>query len=72
VQIARSLDLTTVAEGIEDRATWDTLVDLGCDNMQGYVLSPALASAAFLTLLNQHDTSLWRVRPTLARQSKPA
>ncbi len=70
VQIARSLDLTTVAEGIEDRATWDTLVDLGCDNMQGYVLSPALASGAFLTLLNEHDPSLWHVRPALARRSE--
>ncbi len=72
VQIARSLDLTTVAEGIEDRATWDTLSNLGCDNMQGYVLSPAVASAAFLTLISQHDASMWRVGPALARRSKPA
>lgn len=39
VDLARNLGLHVVAEGVEDRATWDRLADLGCDAIQGYYLS---------------------------------
>ncbi|MGY1820762.1 putative bifunctional diguanylate cyclase/phosphodiesterase [Geodermatophilus sp. SYSU D00079] len=38
VELARNLGLTTVAEGVEDRETWDLLARLGCDVAQGYLL----------------------------------
>ena len=40
--LARSLKMTAVAEGVENRADWDLLGKLGCDVMQGFLFSPAL------------------------------
>jgi PAS domain S-box-containing protein len=39
IGLAHSLGLQIVAEGVEDRATWDLLVRLGCDVAQGYYCS---------------------------------
>jgi EAL domain-containing protein (putative c-di-GMP-specific phosphodiesterase class I) len=36
VALARNLQLTSVAEGVQRRAEWDLLQDLGCEQMQGY------------------------------------
>jgi PAS domain S-box-containing protein len=45
IDLADALDLQVVAEGVEDRATWDVLAALGCDVAQGYFLSrPVTAS----------------------------
>jgi diguanylate cyclase len=38
IKLAHEMDLATVAEGIEDQLTQDTLVDMGCDFGQGYHL----------------------------------
>ena len=45
IDLADALKLRVVAEGVEDRATWDVLAGLGCDVAQGYFLSPPLAAA---------------------------
>ena len=42
VDLARSLRLTVVAEGVETAAVWDQLTELGCNFAQGYYLTPAL------------------------------
>lgn len=36
MQLAKRLNLKTVAEGIESKADWDLLKELGCDEMQGF------------------------------------
>ena len=46
VELGRNLGLTTVAEGVEDRETWDQLAELGCDVAQGYFLSRPLPAEA--------------------------
>lgn len=47
VSLAKALDLTTTAEGIEDQAHLDLLRSLGCDKGQGYLFSrPVSASKA--------------------------
>jgi diguanylate cyclase (GGDEF)-like protein len=38
VDLVRNLGLQLVAEGVEDRATWDRLAAIGCDVAQGYYL----------------------------------
>lgn len=43
INLAHNLGRQVVAEGIEDRETWDMLRDLGCDLGQGYYLSKPLA-----------------------------
>jgi diguanylate cyclase (GGDEF)-like protein len=45
LDLARSLRLRVVAEGVEDDATWRLLSDQGCDAIQGYVLSRPLPAA---------------------------
>lgn len=42
VQLAHSLGLTVVAEGVEDDETWERLQDMGVDAVQGWLVSAAL------------------------------
>ena len=39
IQMARSLNLRTVAEGVETKEQWNLLKRMGCDLIQGYYLS---------------------------------
>ena len=39
LDLASNLELSVVAEGVEDQVTWDRLRRLGCDQAQGYHLS---------------------------------
>jgi EAL domain-containing protein (putative c-di-GMP-specific phosphodiesterase class I) len=52
VDLARRLDLTVVAEGIEDARARDLLVEMGCRRGQGYLLSPPLAADELTSLLD--------------------
>jgi diguanylate cyclase (GGDEF)-like protein/PAS domain S-box-containing protein len=45
IQMARSLKLETVAEGIETQAQMDVLRELGCDQFQGFLISHPLPAA---------------------------
>jgi diguanylate cyclase (GGDEF)-like protein len=47
IQMAKSLHLGTVAEGIEDQATLDRLKALGCTTGQGFYWSRALSAEDF-------------------------
>ncbi|MBX5437723.1 MAG: EAL domain-containing protein [Alicyclobacillaceae bacterium] len=40
VQLAHSLDMRVVAEGVERREQCDALHDIGCDELQGYWVLP--------------------------------
>jgi diguanylate cyclase len=46
VQMAHSLDLRVVAEGVETTAQRDALIALGCDEMQGYLFAKPMTAAA--------------------------
>jgi EAL domain-containing protein (putative c-di-GMP-specific phosphodiesterase class I) len=39
IELAHAVDLTVVAEGVEDAKTWDWLVAANCDAIQGFHLS---------------------------------
>ena len=47
VAMAKSLNLNVIAEGVETRRQWQFLLDNGCREMQGYLVSSALPVAAF-------------------------
>ncbi|MCA1647401.1 MAG: EAL domain-containing protein [Chloroflexi bacterium] len=49
VDLAHSLGLRVVAEGIEDAVTEVVVAELGCDEAQGFYLSPALNGGALAT-----------------------
>lgn len=53
IQLARSLQIRTVAEGVETQAQVDLLAGLGCDLIQGHVVSPPLDADAILRWMRQ-------------------
>ena len=46
IDLAHNLNLPVVAEGIETQAQLDTIVGMGCDLAQGYLLGPPTALGA--------------------------
>ena len=50
IQMAHSLNLRTIAEGIEDQATRQMLAELGCDLGQGYLFAKPLVPEDFAAL----------------------
>jgi diguanylate cyclase (GGDEF)-like protein len=47
IELAHNLDLTVVAEGVEDKSSLEVLHKLGCDLVQGYVFAKPLAEKEF-------------------------
>ncbi len=64
VDLARNLGLRTVAEGVEDLATWEQLSQLGCDSAQGYFLARPMSPHGFSSWF--HACSGVLVAPTPA------
>jgi diguanylate cyclase (GGDEF)-like protein len=52
LDLAKALDLEVTAEGIESRAQWEKLRELGCQHGQGYYFSPPLDVAGVEQLLD--------------------
>ncbi len=44
IGLAHKLGIRVVAEGVEDEATWEALRQLGCDLIQGYLISRPVAA----------------------------
>jgi len=62
IAMARSLNLTVVAEGVETREQADFLRSQGCDIVQGYYFSKPLDPERCLAFLKQSDIS--NLKPT--------
>ncbi len=54
IDLAHNFDMITVAEGVEDKKTYDLLQDLGCDVVQGFLFSQALPDTEFVNWYRQH------------------
>jgi diguanylate cyclase (GGDEF)-like protein len=52
IELAHKLGIRVVAEGVEDEDTWAALGKLGCELVQGYVLSPPIPADELEQLLN--------------------
>jgi EAL domain-containing protein (putative c-di-GMP-specific phosphodiesterase class I) len=46
-KLAHDLGLRVVAEGVEDRRSWDLMIQFGCDIVQGYFVSRPLPGPQF-------------------------
>lgn len=55
VGLARSMNLTVIAEGVESREQHQLLRDWGCHIFQGFFCSPAVFGDAFLELLHKQS-----------------
>ena len=57
IELGHSLGMKVVAEGVEDLEGWNLLRHLGCDDAQGYYMSPPLPAAALVAWMREHDGS---------------
>jgi diguanylate cyclase (GGDEF)-like protein/PAS domain S-box-containing protein len=62
IDLARSLQMSTVAEGIETQFQMDTMRDLGCTLGQGYLFSPPNDVATIETAIRNGSFTPWRPR----------
>jgi diguanylate cyclase (GGDEF)-like protein/PAS domain S-box-containing protein len=65
VRLARNLDLTTVAEGVEQQEQLDVLAAMGCDLAQGYLFARALDVQAATEYVRQSATRPWEADTTI-------
>ena len=61
VQLAQALGMKVIAEGVETEPQRAFLLDLGCDEFQGFLYAPALNALSFEE----------RVRPPIGRGARP-
>jgi diguanylate cyclase (GGDEF)-like protein len=57
VELGRNLGLRVVAEGVQDRETFDRLGDFGCDEAQGFYISRPLEAEEFWSWLSLREMS---------------
>jgi diguanylate cyclase (GGDEF)-like protein len=65
VDLAHSLGLLVVAEGVEDDETWERLRDLGCDAVQGWLVAAAMPPEETTAWLLARGSRGWQ-RPAAA------
>ncbi|GGZ77441.1 putative bifunctional diguanylate cyclase/phosphodiesterase [Streptomyces echinoruber] len=65
VDLAHSLGLLVVAEGVEDDETWERLRDLGCDAVQGWLVAAAMPADETTAWLRARGSRGWQ-RPAAA------
>jgi len=53
IDLAHNFELSVVAEGVEDAATYKDLKKMGCDVAQGFLMSPALPTPKLLEWLKR-------------------
>lgn len=58
IDLGHNMGLVVVAEGVEDKASWDMLNAMGCDLAQGYYIGRPMAADA---LLNWIEQAPWKV-----------
>jgi diguanylate cyclase (GGDEF)-like protein len=71
LDLARNLNVTIVAEGVETAAVQQMLRDLGCDTLQGYLLSRPLPAADLEGWLRGHPLSIPTPRRASAAARRP-
>lgn len=55
IDLAHNFELSVVAEGVEDQATFSDLKKMGCDIAQGFLMSPALSAPDLLKWLRARN-----------------
>lgn len=62
IDLAHSLELEVVAEGVEDEATMRRIASLGCEQAQGYFLSKPVRAADFASWANEFRPTVYDER----------
>jgi diguanylate cyclase (GGDEF)-like protein len=58
IELGHNLGLCVVAEGVEDRPTWDRLGEMGCDMAQGFLMGRPAPAADLARLLASSSSLL--------------
>ena len=61
LDVARTLGLHTVAEGVEEGVQAGQLAALGCERAQGYFFARPLTAEAFVATLGQRSRTSWTI-----------
>jgi diguanylate cyclase len=69
IDLAHALGMHVTAEGVETPAALALLTVMGCEMVQGYLISPPLKLEAFTTYLNGYEFESWQgdTTPTVIR-----
>jgi len=70
-ELGRSLDLHTVAEGVETAEQSALLIELGCDLMQGYLFSPPAPAEHIDALLRSGERPYWPIIASAVARPSP-
>ncbi|MFT2091253.1 EAL domain-containing protein [Paraglaciecola sp. 2405UD69-4] len=57
IELGRNLDLTLIAEGVEEQEQLNILKSMGCDEIQGYFFSRPLPELEFIEFIQQQSGS---------------
>lgn len=55
IMLAKSIGIKTIAEGVESQEQLDILTELGCDEVQGYLLGKPMTVSQLEKLLNSYN-----------------
>jgi len=69
IDLARKLGLKSVAEGVEEQAALNTLIEMGCDMAQGYYLSHPIAAERIAEFVRGYKSSEARSADTIFRSA---
>ncbi|MFD3512100.1 putative bifunctional diguanylate cyclase/phosphodiesterase [Streptomyces sp. NPDC058657] len=72
IDLAHSLGLLVVAEGVEDDETWERLRDLGCDAVQGWLVAAAMPPEEATAWLLARGSRGWQRPAELAAAAAAA
>ena len=57
IDLGHNLGLKVVAEGIENKMTWDLLKEMGCDLGQGFYMSRPIPAENFIAWMENWERS---------------
>ena len=71
INMGKSLNLEVVAEGVETQQQLDFLIDKGCSQFQGYLVSAPLTTIDFQKLLNSRKDKETKLQNSTIKLEKP-
>ena len=58
IELAKSLNMITVAEGVENQADWDCVIKQGCDLVQGYFIARPMPGDQIVPWVKQRGIAI--------------
>jgi len=71
IHLAHALGLKVVAEGVESERQRDVLIQMGCDELQGYLFAKPMSARALLLWASDDRERVTAFKPSLFGQTRP-